>query len=107
MRVLDTAAVRGWADACALRLGALRADIDEINVYPVADSDTGSNLLHTVSAARTALAARDEVAGAGEALSVLAAAAVRAAKGNSGIILSQVLRGMADSAGRATELDGA
>ncbi|TLW90867.1 DAK2 domain-containing protein [Saccharomonospora piscinae] len=105
MRALDGAAVREWADACVRDLGAARAEIDDINVYPVADSDTGSNLLHTVTAARDALAGSDPVA-AGQALTVLAGAAVRAAKGNSGIILSQVLYGMARSADCARELDG-
>ncbi len=102
---MDAEAIRDWVDACVRELRALRAEIDEINVYPVADSDTGSNLLHTVTAARNALA---EAAppDAGTALTVLADAAVRAAKGNSGIILSQVLRGMARSAGTTRELDG-
>ncbi|WP_040924346.1 DAK2 domain-containing protein, partial [Saccharomonospora iraqiensis] len=106
MRALDAATVREWADACVARLDALRGDIDGINVYPVADSDTGSNLLHTVSAARAALAGRASISGAGEALGVLAGAAVRAARGNSGMIFSQVLRGFADAAGDAAELDG-
>ena len=52
MRVLDAAAVTAWAAAFVRSLDALRPDIDGINVYPVADSDTGSNLLHTMSAAR-------------------------------------------------------
>lgn len=106
MRALDAEAVRDWAEACVRDLRALRGEIDDINVYPVADSDTGSNLLHTMTAARNALA---EVVppNAGAALTALADAAVRAAKGNSGIILSQVLRGMARSAGNAAELDGA
>lgn len=105
MRALDAAAVRAWADACVRSLHALRADIDDINVYPVADSDTGSNLLHTVTAARAALAASPATC-AGEALTVFARAAVHAARGNSGVILSQVFRGMAGSAGDADVLDG-
>ncbi|WP_216209018.1 DAK2 domain-containing protein [Amycolatopsis aidingensis] len=106
MRALDAAAVTAWAAACVRSLEALRADIDGINVYPVADSDTGSNLLHTLTGARDALAAHGEPAGAGEALAVLARGAVRAARGNSGVIVSQVLRGLAESAAGRTELDG-
>lgn len=107
MRALDAAAVRAWAAACVASLDALRSDIDGINVYPVADSDTGSNLLYTLTGARDALTAGGEVAGAGPALRVLARGAVPAARGNSGVIISQVLRGMAESAGAAAELDGA
>lgn len=106
VRALDTAAVREWAAACVHSLEALRTDIDGINVYPVADSDTGSNLLHTVAAAHTALAAEQQLTGAGAALAVLAREAVRTARGNSGVILSQILRGIAESAGDADELDG-
>src|SRR5690606_14181661 len=106
VRALDAEAVRDWAEACVRDLRALRGEIDDINVYPDADSDTGSNLLHTMNATRYELA---EVVppNAGAALTALADAAVRAAKGNSGIILSQVLRGMARSPVNAAELDGA
>ncbi|WP_106178865.1 DAK2 domain-containing protein [Prauserella shujinwangii] len=106
MRALDAAAVRAWAAACVHSLEALRADIDGINVYPVADSDTGSNLLHTLTGARDALEADRDAAGAGPALATLARGAVLAARGNSGVILSQVLRGIAEVAGDQAELDG-
>lgn len=56
-RDLDPAAVRAW---CALALDALgreREEIDAINVYPVADGDTGTNLYLTVEAARQAVEA--------------------------------------------------
>lgn len=96
-----------WADACVRSLDVLCADINGINVYPVADSDTGSNLLHTVTGARDALRARAGADQAGRALGVLAQGAVHAARGNSGVILSQVLRGFAESAGAdCASLDG-
>lgn len=106
MEGLDATAVKAWAAACVRSLQELRADIDEINVYPVADSDTGSNLLHTLTAGRYALENEPGVPGAGPALNVLARGATLAAKGNSGVIISQVLRGMAESAGDADVLDG-
>jgi DAK2 domain fusion protein YloV len=82
-------------------------DINGINVYPIADSDTGSNLLHTVTGARDALRAQAGACDAGQALGVLARGAVHAARGNSGVILSQVLRGFAESAGAdCRRLDG-
>ncbi|MFD6066202.1 DAK2 domain-containing protein [Amycolatopsis lurida] len=104
MRVLDVAAVSAWSAACVHSLAVLRPAIDGINVYPVADSDTGSNLLFTMTAARDALA-EAEPATAAEALSVFARGAVAAAKGNSGVIMSQVVRGIAESAA-AWEIDG-
>lgn len=105
VKVLDTDAVKAWAAACVGSLQELRADIDGINVYPVADGDTGSNLLHTLTAARHALE-KEQVTNAGAALRTLAIGAVGAAKGNSGVIMSQVLRGMAEAVGDADVLDG-
>ncbi|EOD66200.1 DAK2 domain-containing protein [Amycolatopsis vancoresmycina] len=103
MRVLDVAAVSAWAAGCVHSLARLRPAIDEINVYPVADSDTGSNMLFTMTgAARELSEATPETAA--EALKVLARGAVASAKGNSGVILSQVVRGLADRA--EGDLDG-
>lgn len=103
MRVLDTAAVSAWATGCVRSLASLRPAIDEINVYPVADSDTGSNMLFTMSGAAKELDAA-EPENAADALRILARGAVASAKGNSGVILSQVVRGLADRA--EGELDG-
>jgi DAK2 domain fusion protein YloV len=103
---LDAAAVAAWAAAIADSLEVLRPDIDGINVYPVADSDTGSNLLHTMTGARDALAAAGSTDVA-EALGTLAQGAVASARGNSGVIMSQVIRGFAESAAEGGEFDGA
>ncbi|MGW4523307.1 DAK2 domain-containing protein [Amycolatopsis sp. NPDC004378] len=103
MRVLDTAAVSAWATGCVRSLASLRPAIDEINVYPVADSDTGSNMLFTMTGAAKELEAA-QPKDAAEALKVLARGAVASAKGNSGVILSQVVRGLADRA--EGDLDG-
>ncbi|HWD05639.1 MAG TPA: DAK2 domain-containing protein [Amycolatopsis sp.] len=106
MRVLDVAAVSAWSAACVHSLGVLRPEINGINVYPVPDSDTGSNLLHTMTGARDELLAA-EPRSAAEALAVLARGAVGAARGNSGVIISQVVRGIADWAADGGDLDGA
>ncbi|MEU9795331.1 DAK2 domain-containing protein [Streptomyces sparsogenes] len=103
---LDADAVRSW---CALALDALgraREEIDAINVYPVADADTGTNLYLTVESAAQAVAAAFDghAAAPGTALRPSLSEAVRAmahgaligARGNSGTILAQLLRGMAD-----------
>jgi DAK2 domain fusion protein YloV len=106
LRVLDAGAVAAWAEATVASLDVLRPAINGINVYPVADSDTGSNLLHTMAGARDELAGVD-TADAAEALALLAKGAVGAARGNSGVIMSQVLRGFAESAAVGGPLDGA
>ncbi|MEC3973744.1 DAK2 domain-containing protein [Amycolatopsis sp. H20-H5] len=105
MRVLDVTAVSAWSAACVHSLAVLRPAINGINVYPVADSDTGSNLLFTLTGARDALDLATPGSPA-EALAVLAQGAVASAKGNSGVIISQVVRGFAESAARGGELDG-
>jgi len=108
LRALDAAQVRRWAVACVQSLDAHREAIDRINVYPVADGDTGSNLLHTMRAALDALLRAPVRArsAAGEALTELARGALTGARGNSGVIASQLLRGFADALAGRTEVGG-
>lgn len=92
---LDADAVRLWSRSAVDLLLAHRAEIDALNVYPVPDSDTGSNLVTTMRAADEALAAAAAQTAAA-ALAALAEGAAKGALGNSGFILSQILRGLAD-----------
>jgi len=105
LRALDAAHVRRWAVACVQSLDAHREAIDRINVFPVADSDTGSNLLHTMRAALDALlrAPTSTRTDAQAAFAALAKGALTGARGNSGVIVSQLLRGMADTLATPTE----
>ena len=76
-------------------LSSAREEIDALNVYPVPDGDTGTNMFLTVSAARDALRearAGDPDLSLGDGMAVLARAALMGARGNSGVILSQMLR---------------
>jgi DAK2 domain fusion protein YloV len=93
---LDADAVRRWSRTAVDLLDAHRAEIDALNVYPVPDSDTGSNLVTTMRAAHTALDAAQATTAAA-ALDLLAVGAAEGALGNSGFIVSQILRGFADS----------
>ncbi|WP_028847979.1 DAK2 domain-containing protein [Thermocrispum agreste] len=104
---VTAAAVAAWADAAVRALQGLCAELDAMNVFPVADSDTGSNMLHTFTAARDALLAADDRAreSVGTALATMAHAAVSAARGNSGVILSQFVHGLAEACGDRPELD--
>src|SRR5436190_13516479 len=93
--VLDAEAVRRWSGTAVELLVAHCAEIDALNVFPVPDSDTGSNLVSTMRSADAAL--RDaNAATAAAALDALAIGAAQGALGNSGFIVSQILRGLAD-----------
>ncbi|MDT0609479.1 DAK2 domain-containing protein [Streptomyces lancefieldiae] len=106
-RFFDALAVRTWCDLSLRALGRAREEIDAINVYPVADGDTGTNLYLTVESAVAAVeavfAAHEVDAGApggdgpslADAVGAMAHGALIGARGNSGTILAQLLRGMA------------
>jgi DAK2 domain fusion protein YloV len=88
-------AVARFVDIATDALSSAREEIDALNVYPVPDGDTGTNMFLTVSAARDELrAARaaDPELGLEEGMALLARAALMGARGNSGVILSQMLR---------------
>jgi DAK2 domain fusion protein YloV len=99
---LDAALFVEWAAAAAEGLERHRAEIDRINVFPVADGDTGSNMLLTLRAAL------GEAGGAAESgadpAAALAKGALIGARGNSGVLLSQVLRGVADAVAEGGDL---
>ncbi|WP_214058489.1 DAK2 domain-containing protein [Nocardioides aquaticus] len=91
-----------FVDLATDALGAAREEIDALNVYPVPDGDTGTNLHLTVSAARDALtAAREADAGREAALTALARGALLGARGNSGVVLSEMLGEVVRRIGRA------
>ncbi|TDC20129.1 DAK2 domain-containing protein [Streptomyces sp. 8K308] len=94
---LDADAVRRWCRIALDAVGGAREEIDAINVYPVADGDTGTNLYLTLESAAQAVAAaatgRPTLA---EAVRGMAHGALIGARGNSGTILAQLLRGMAE-----------
>jgi DAK2 domain fusion protein YloV len=99
---LDAAVVRDWCAAGLERLRRHQHEIDELNVYPVPDGDTGTNLVLTVTAASEALAADPPQASGpttelGRVLRALARGALLGARGNSGVILSQMFAGMAEA----------
>lgn len=89
--VLDAAALRGWVSAGREVLAAARPELDALNVYPVADHDTGTNLLVTIASVDDALSADDELSTTAQ---TLCRAALTGAHGNSGVIMSQLLRGL-------------
>src|SRR5690349_23676518 len=93
---VDLAVVRRFVDVAVDALAEAREEIDALNVYPVPDGDTGTNMYLTVVAARDAL--RDATDATPDLLSGLAAlrkGALLGARGNSGVILSQMLGALA------------
>ena len=106
-RRLDASALRDWAHTAVGDLITHTDEINRLNVFPVADADTGTNLLFTM---RAALDAAKSAEGSGD-VSLMAAAlsegALHGARGNSGVILSQILRGLADvTASAADDTEG-
>lgn len=88
--MLTTAVLRAWARTALSELGRARVEIDELNVYPVPDGDTGTNLYLTWEAACEALP-EGELTFA-EAVQAFGRGALLGARGNSGVITSQLVR---------------
>jgi fatty acid kinase len=103
-RKSDLDAVRSLTGPAAAALEASRQRIDDLNVYPVPDGDTGTNLTLTVRAVQEALEKLEESDRERLAREV-ARAALMGARGNSGVILSQIVRGFAEVAGEADVID--
>jgi uncharacterized protein len=92
--LLDADAIRRW---CATSLAGLRrhqGEIDDLNVFPVPDGDTGTNLVLTFAAAQEKLAA-STATDLRESMLAFARGALLGARGNSGAIMSQLLAGLA------------
>ena len=68
--------------------------VDELNVFPVPDGDTGTNMSMTINNAVGELKAASDAQGAGDIAKIVASAMLRGARGNSGVILSLIFRGL-------------
>ena len=89
----------------ANNLSNRRAKVDELNVFPVPDGDTGTNMSLTIQTAAAELK-KCEPATVGEAAKITASALLRGARGNSGVILSLLFRGLSKSVKGLEEMDG-
>ncbi len=99
----DLDAVRLFADLAVDGLAAAREEIDALNVYPVPDGDTGTNMFLTVESARDAMVvALDEHPGdLRAAMAAYSRGALLGARGNSGVILSQLVVALLRRIGKA------
>src|ERR1700744_6484596 len=86
------AVMGGYRDALRLH----QADINRLNVYPVPDGDTGTNMALTLEAVVSELEALAGGAGLPEVCKAIGHGSLMGARGNSGVILSQLLRGMSE-----------
>lgn len=93
-RTIDAALFRNMLISGASLLDRNHEKVNALNVFPVPDGDTGSNMSMTLNAAVRELKS-NESQNVGELSQVVARGALRGARGNSGVILSQLLRGMA------------
>jgi DAK2 domain fusion protein YloV len=86
------AVMGGYRDALRLH----QADINRLNVYPVPDGDTGTNMALTLEAVVSELQEVADGAGMPEVCKAIGHGSLMGARGNSGVILSQLLRGMSE-----------
>ncbi|HEY0037593.1 MAG TPA: DAK2 domain-containing protein, partial [Longimicrobium sp.] len=100
---LDGAGLRGALIQASEYVQRHRADLNRINVFPVPDGDTGTNLALTVSAVADRLRASGE-SSIGRVARSAAEAGVMGARGNCGMILSHFLLGFSDAVGEKARL---
>jgi DAK2 domain fusion protein YloV len=106
LETMDGDAVRLWCRLAADALTQTRAAIDNLNVFPVPDADTGTNLQLTLLSAADAAEAVPAGSRHGDVWQAAAHGALLGACGNSGVIVSEVLRGLAEVCAPAARCDG-
>ena len=103
LEALSAVDARRWAVLTRAAFAARRAEIDALNVFPVPDGDTGTNLYLTLDAALDSVRTEHEAAGIlgtatlEQECTALSRAMLLTARGNSGVILSQLVRGFAEA----------
>lgn len=102
--VIDGATLRGMVISAAHALSNRKKELNDLNVFPVPDGDTGTNMSMTILAASGAVEAEpsNEIAKIADKLS---SASLRGARGNSGVILSQLIRGFSKTIRDAETID--
>ena len=83
-----------------------KKEVDELNIFPVPDGDTGTNMSMTITAAAKLLAESEEVISVAEVSKMTSSAMLRGARGNSDVILSLLFKGIAEVLKESEEVDG-
>lgn len=103
----DGRVVVAWLRRAVLGLERSVDEINALNVFPVADADTGTNMLVTLRAAARAAEEADRTEGPHAVARATVAGAVSGARGNSGVIVSQIMRGVVGQLGPDADLEAA
>ena len=106
IQTIDGASFQRMIIHGAAAINAQKEKVNELNVFPVPDGDTGTNMSLTIGAAAAELK-KQTPATVGQAASINANALLRGARGNSGVILSLLVRGVSRSLKDNTAIDGA
>ena len=105
MHTIDAATFQRMVIHASAALNAQKQPINDLNVFPVPDGDTGTNMRLTMAAAATELK-KKECTSVGQVASVAASALLRGARGNSGVILSLRFRGLSKAIKEHETMDG-
>ena len=101
---IDAKQLAGMFIAGAANLEANKEWINELNVFPVPDGDTGTNMTLTIKSAVNEVAALGDTGSMADICKAMSSGSLRGARGNSGVILSQLIRGFGKVAKSETEL---
>lgn len=104
LRTIDGILLKDMVTAGAALLEKNRQAVDQLNVFPVPDGDTGTNMSQTMNSAVREMNGH-EMGAAGDVLKAVARGALKGARGNSGVILSQILRGFAKASEGVENID--
>ncbi len=104
LRTIDGILLKDMITAGAALLEKNRQAVDQLNVFPVPDGDTGTNMSQTMNSAVREMNGH-EMGAAGDVLKAVARGALKGARGNSGVILSQILRGFAKASEGVEDID--
>ncbi|HIV86346.1 MAG TPA: DAK2 domain-containing protein [Candidatus Monoglobus merdigallinarum] len=104
MKSFDSKIIRLMVKSASNSIVNCADEINDMNVFPVPDGDTGTNMSLTFSAAAASVDALDSEAPVNVILETLAKVSLRNARGNSGVILSQILRGVWQGIGDCGEV---
>ena len=104
--MISGAELRDAFISAAHNISNYKESVDALNIFPVPDGDTGTNMSRTMNSTLNCLAEMDDEIAASEVASRVASALLRGARGNSGAITSLIFRGFADGLRGCREING-
>lgn len=103
IKTMDASAIKKCFLAGANAIDEKKEKINDLNVFPVPDGDTGTNMTMTIMSAAKEVAAKDD--DMKEICKAISSGSLRGARGNSGVILSQLLRGFTKEVAKEEQVD--